>query len=58
MTQPMTLQELQRQIDEPPYHQFLRPVAVSIDPQAGDRSARSSSARRTAQSCTAGSPRP
>jgi uncharacterized protein (TIGR00369 family) len=36
MTQPMTLQELQRQIDEPPYHQFLRPVAVSIDPQAGE----------------------
>jgi uncharacterized protein (TIGR00369 family) len=32
----MTVQELQRQIDTPPYHQFLRPVAVSIDPEAGE----------------------
>ncbi len=36
MNQPMTLQELQAQIDTPPYHQFLRPVAVSIDPKAGE----------------------
>ena len=36
MNQPMTVQELQRQIDTPPYHQFLRPVAVSIDPEAGE----------------------
>jgi uncharacterized protein (TIGR00369 family) len=32
----MTLQELQRLIDAPPYHQFLRPVALSIDPEAGE----------------------
>ena len=36
MNQPMTLQELQAQIDTPPYHQFLRPVAVSIDTKAGE----------------------
>ena len=36
MNRPMTVQELQRQIDTPPYHHFLRPVAVSIDPEAGE----------------------
>ena len=36
MSQAMTLEELQRQIDRPPYHRFLRPVAVSIDPEAGE----------------------
>lgn len=36
MTGGLTLEELQRQIDAPPYHRFLRPIAVSIDPAAGE----------------------
>ena len=31
----MTLEELQRLIDEPPFQRFLRPKALSIDPEAG-----------------------